>query len=141
LHTVTAVTDTLTQFVSLQTAISIHDNEPTISTLADRTPQLMPQLMSARQQTDGLDVAPLSLLHVPIAALAIGGLGVALIWRRRFEIAPEMAALCLVVLLALAANAAICGIFSHPVDRYQSRLAPLAPIAIALLIARRRQRT
>jgi hypothetical protein len=63
---------------------------------------------------------------------------VALIWRRRFEVAPELAALCLTVLLALAANAAICGIFSHPVDRYQSRLVPLAPFAIVLLIARRR---
>ena len=136
-HAVAAVADTLKQFASFQTEVSIHDNAPTIGTLGDRTPQLMPQLMNARQQTDLLDVAPLNLLHVPIAALAIGGLGVALIRRRRFEIAPEMAALCLVVLLALAANAAICGIFAHPVNRYQSRLAPLAPLAIALLIARR----
>ena len=44
-------------------------------------------------------------------------------------------------MLALATNAAICGIFSHPVDRYQSRLVPLAPLAIALLIAGRRRET
>lgn len=41
-------------------------------------------------------------------------------------------------LLALAANGAICGLFSHPADRYQSRLVPLAPFAMALLIVRRR---
>ena len=140
MHVSAAVADTLKQFASFQTEVSIHDNAPTIGTLGDRTPQLMRQLMNARQQTDLLDVAPLNLLHVPIAALAIGGLGVALIWRRRLEIAPEMAALCLVVLLALAANAAICGIFAHPVNRYQSRcLAPLAPFAIVLLIARRQR--
>ena len=65
-------------------------------------------------------------------------MALALIARRRLKIAPELAALCLTILLALAANAAICGIFSHPVDRYQSRLVPLAPFAVALLIARRR---
>lgn len=134
-----AVVDTLKQFASFQTEVSITDNEPTISAFGDRVPQLFPQFMKARQQTGGFDVGPLNLLHVPFAALAIGGLGVALIWRRRFEIAPGLAALCLTVLLALAANAAICGIFSHPVDRYQSRLAPLAPFAIVLLIARRQR--
>jgi hypothetical protein len=41
--------------------------------------------------------------------------------------------------LALATNAAICGVFSHPVDRYQSRLVLLAPLAMALLIAQRRR--
>jgi hypothetical protein len=40
-------------------------------------------------------------------------------------------------LLALLANAAICGIFSHPVDRYQSRLVLLAPFVVAVLAAQR----
>jgi hypothetical protein len=94
--------------------------------------------MGARQQTDHFNVAPLNFLHVPLAGLSIAGLVLALLACRRFNVAPELAALCLTILLALAANAAICGIFSHPVDRYQSRLAPLAPLAMALLIARRR---
>ncbi len=136
MHATSAITATLAQFAAFKTEVSIHDNAPAIGTLRDSTPQLMPQLMSARQQNDQFSAAPLNLLHVPFAALAIGGLGVALIWRRRLEVAPELAALCLTVMLALAANAAICGIFSHPVDRYQSRLVPLAPFAIALLVAR-----
>ena len=94
--------------------------------------------MRARQQADPFDVAPLNFLHVPVAALSIAGLALALIARRRCKVAPDLAALCLTILLALAANAAICGIFSHPVDRYQSRLVVLAPFALALLIARRR---
>jgi hypothetical protein len=140
MHATSAIKAALTQFVSFKTELSLWDNAPTLGAFADHTPELLPQIMSARQQNGALDVVPLNLLHVPVAALAIGGLGAALIWRRRFEVAPELAALCLTVLLALAANAAICGIFSHPVDRYQSRLTPLAPFAIALLIARRRQR-
>jgi hypothetical protein len=95
--------------------------------------------MRARQQAERFDVAPLNYLHMPVAALAVAGLGLALLFRRRLRIAPEAAALCLVILLALAANAAICGVFSHPVDRYQSRVVLLAPLGIALLIAQRRR--
>jgi hypothetical protein len=138
MHATTAVTAAIRQFYTLKTELSIENNGPTIEMFKEHFPQLQAPLMSARQQEKLFNVAPLNLLHVPFAALAIGGLGVALIWRRRFEVAPELAALCLTVLLALAANAAICGIFSHPVDRYQSRLVPLAPFAIVLLIARRR---
>jgi len=140
MHIVTAAVDTLKQFASFQTEISIHDNEPTIATFADRVPQLSPQLMRAEQQNDGINIAPFNMLHVPFAALAICGLGAALFARRRFGLTPKLAALCLTVLLALAANAAICGIFSHPVGRYQSRLVPLAPLAIVILIVHRRAR-
>ena len=138
-HAGTAVAATLKQFVAFQTEVSVADNEPTIVTLADLTPQLFAQFMRARQQAEHFDMTPLNLLHVPLAALAIAGLVGALIWQRRLKIEAELAALCLTILLALAANAAICGIFSHPVDRYQSRLVPLAPLAMALLIARRQR--
>jgi hypothetical protein len=137
MHATAAIADSIKQFAAFQTGVSVWDNDPAIATLGDRTPQLFAQLMRARQQSENFDVSPLNYLHVPIAALAILGLGLALIWHHRLKIVPELAALCLTILLALAANAAICGIFAHPVDRYQSRLVPLAPFALALLIARR----
>ena len=137
MHAETAAVATFRQFVGFQTEVSIADNGPTVETFAARTPQLFQQFMRARQQAAPFDVSPLNVLHVPVAALSIAGLALALLARRRFKIAPELAALCLTILLALAANAAICGIFSHPVDRYQSRLAVLAPFAVALLIANR----
>jgi hypothetical protein len=138
MHATTAVSAAVKQFLAFQTEISIEDNGPTIETFTAQTPQLVPLFMQARQQTDHFNVAPLNFLHVPVASLAIAVLGLALLARRRLRVAPDLAALCLTILLALAANAAICGIFSHPVDRYQSRLVPLAPFAMALLIARRR---
>ena len=138
MHVTSATADVVSQFISFRTGISTTDNAPTIGALAAHAPQLMPQLTAARQQNGQLDVEPLNWLHLPLAGLSILGLGLALIWRRRLNIAPEIAALCLSTLLALAANAAICGLFSHPADRYQSRLVPLAPFAMALLIARRR---
>jgi hypothetical protein len=141
LHLTSAASAALEQFVTFKTEVSTHDNDPTIGTIKDNIPRLLPPLMSAEQQNDGIDAGMLNWLHVPVAALAIAGVGVALIFRRKLSIGPELAALCLTVMLALAANAAICGIFSHPVDRYQSRLVPLAPLAIAFLIASRRRET
>ena len=137
MHAEAAVAVTFDQFISFQTEISLEDNEPTTETFADELPGLYPRLMQARQQAEKLDVSSLNFLHVPVAALSIAGLAAALVLRRCMKIAPEFAALAFVVLLALAANAAVCGIFSHSVDRYQSRLVPLAPLAMALLIAGR----
>jgi hypothetical protein len=135
----TATAATLSQFAKFATEVSIHDNDPTFAVFKDHIPQLLPALMGAEQQNEGIDAHLLNYLHLPVAALAIAGLVGVLIFRRRLAASPEIAALCLTVLLALAVNAATCGIFSHPVNRYQSRLVPLAPLAIALLIAGRRR--
>ena len=138
MHISTGAVATIKQFFAFQTEIGVENNAPTVHMFAEHFPQLFRQFMRARQQAEHFGVARLNYLHVPVAALAIAGLGIALFGGRR-KIAPEAVALCLVVLLALAANAAICGVFSHPVDRYQSRVAPLAPLAMALLIAQRRR--
>jgi hypothetical protein len=136
MHASTAVVDTVTQFVTIKTDIDIHKYEyaPTVNIFRVHFPRLFAQFMRARQQAENFDVAPLNYLHWPVAALSVVGLGLALLLRRGLKIAPEAAALCFVVLLALAANAAICGVFSDPSDRYQSRLVWLAPLAMALLI-------
>jgi hypothetical protein len=138
MHASTAAIAAIKQFFTFQTEIGVENNAPTVHMFAQHFPQLFPQFMAARQQAEHFGVARLNYLHVPVAALAIVGLGIALLVGRR-KIAPEAVALCLVILLALAANAAICGVFSHPVDRYQSRVVLLAPLAMALLIAQRRQ--
>jgi len=131
----TALVDAATQFLTFRTEIDDNNNAPTIKMFYVHFPHLFARFMRARQQTQTLDVTPLNYLHWPVAAVSLAGLGVALLLRRRLKIAPEAAALCLVILLALAANAAICGFFSDPTDRYQSRLVWLAPLAMALLIA------
>jgi hypothetical protein len=139
MHASTAIVAAVTQFFTFRTEVGVQDNAPTVNMFAGHFSQLFAQFMRARQQAERFDVAPLNYLHVPVAALAVAGLVLALLFRRRLKIAPEAAALCLVILLALAANAAICGVFSHPVDRYQSRVVLLAPLAMALLIAQRRR--
>lgn len=138
MHARAAIEATVAQFTSFETEVSIADNEPTYDSIRDVAPRLFAPLMQARQQAAPFDVAPLNTVHVPVAALAIAALCAAFILRRRLALPPEIAALCLTILMALAINAAICGVFSHPVDRYQSRLVLLAPFALALVTYRRK---
>lgn len=137
MHLETAITASIGQALRFGTELAIHTNGPTIETFRERLPHLMPALMRAEQQRKSFEVAPLNVLHVPVAALAIFGLGAVLLMRRRWRIPPAVVALCATVLLALAVNAVVCGVFSHPVDRYQSRLVWLAPFALALVLAGR----
>ena len=139
MHLNAAIAATVEQFVRFATEISIHDNGPTIDSIRDHTPQLLGSVLSARQHAAPLDLSPLNWLHVPVAALSMAALAGALVFRDRLALAPRLAALGLTVLVALAINAAVCGVFSHPVDRYQSRLVPLAAFAVALAIAGRRR--
>jgi hypothetical protein len=132
LHFTTAIGDIFDQLTSFQTEISLDDNLPTIGSITEWAPQLLPQLMAARQQNGRIDVDDLNLVHVPVAALAMLGLVAVLAFRRRLKLPPDLNALGVVVLISLVINAAICAICSHAVDRYQSRLTPLALFALTL---------
>lgn len=130
-----ALTATARQLVKFKTEVNGTDNEPTIMMFKEHTPALYPQFMQARQQSPGFNVGAINAVHVPVAALAIAGLGAALALRRRIGLPDPLAALAVTIGVALFANAAICAVFSHPVDRYQSRLAWLAVLAAAMIAA------
>jgi hypothetical protein len=133
LHVTAALNDIVDQLTSFQTEVSLEDNAPTLYDFRQWTPQLMPALMSARQQQGRIDVDLLNRIHVPAAALAMAVLAAALAFRRRLKIKPELAALCATALATLVINATICAVFAHAVDRYQSRLTPLALLTVMLL--------
>jgi hypothetical protein len=138
-HFTTALRATLLQFVSFRTEMAFlaGENGYTIGAIRDRLPSLYPGLMAARQQATPFNVAPLNVIHIPVAALSIFVLTAVLIWRRRF---PDRAiALAATVLFALIINAAVCGVFSHAADRYQSRLVSLAPLALMMVALSRRR--
>jgi hypothetical protein len=133
MHMAAAATDTLDQLTSFQTEVSLDDNAPTVEAFQKWMPQLVPALMQARQQNGAINVDALNRIHVPVAALAMAGLVLALVFRRRLKLSAGMAAFCVTVLLSLLVNAAICAVCSHAVDRYQSRLTPLALLVVVLL--------
>ena len=72
--------------------------------------------------------------------LAMAALPVLVVLGLFGRLAPPAAALALTVLLALFANAAISGVFSNPNNRYQSRLAWVAPLAVAVAVLGSRRR-
>jgi hypothetical protein len=135
MHASAAIVAAIEQFTSFATEVSVDDNGPAVESIREHAPALLAPVLRARQQVERFDVGPLNLVHVPVAALSIAGLIAVLVLRRRLKLAPEIVALCLSVLLALVLNAAVCGVFSHPVDRYQSRLVVLAPFALAIAVA------
>lgn len=135
-HAIMAVNAAIAQFFSFETEIGIDDNQPTYAAIEQFIPRLYPEFLAARQQAERFDVSPLNALHVPVAYLSLAVLALLLIFHRRLGLSPEARALGLTLFAALAANAIICGVFSHPVDRYQSRLILLAPFAVAVLMAR-----
>jgi hypothetical protein len=96
MHASTAVVAAVTQFFTFQTDVEVENNDPTVNMFYVHFPHLFAQFMRARQQADeSFDVAPLNYLHLPVAALSVASLGLALLFRRRLKIAPEAAALFL----------------------------------------------
>jgi 4-amino-4-deoxy-L-arabinose transferase-like glycosyltransferase len=95
-------------------------------------PDVLRDFRASQQQNDSLFPSWLNWLHVPIAALAMAVLPVLVAFGIAGRVAPPSATLAMTVLIALLANAAISGVFSNPNDRYQSRIAWLAPFAVAI---------
>lgn len=139
-HMMTALRAATLQFSLFTTDFSNEpgDNAPTLGIFKDYAPQLLPNLRAARLEAAPFDADPLNFVHVPVAIISLVVVIVAVVWRRRLHVASETTALSASVLLALVLNAVICGVFSHPDDRYQSRLIPLATLATAVLLLRAR---
>ena len=136
-HATTAIQAAVAQFFTFQTEVGIDDNGPTRWAFEEFLPKLYPTLLAARQQAEPFDVEPLNRLHLPVAYISLALIALAMVFRRRLGLSDRTYALCLTLLAALAASAVICGVFSHPVDRYQSRLVLLAPFVVAIITARR----
>ena len=131
-HIVTALRSTLDQLLKVETGegMNPHDTWHVEWVLAQYAPHALARYRASGQYRDVFGFAAINRLHVPLALAASALLPFLLIalWRRQ----RPAAALCLTVLLALLANAAICGIFAGPTFRYQGRLMPLAVLAIVI---------
>ncbi|MGE3149555.1 MAG: hypothetical protein AB7K04_10870 [Pseudorhodoplanes sp.] len=162
-HLTTAAKAAFDQFTLFKTTASVthaHNNFA-LDALTRYAPDIAPRLHAARQQQpDGFEIAPpgwprlrapvqdndafefvpFNFVHVPVAALAMALLPVIVVLGLRNRLPRSVAGLALTVAFALAANAAISGIFSNPVDRYQSRLIWLAPFCVLIAVLTRSRR-
>jgi hypothetical protein len=126
--------DTLLEFFAVATGDGIEPQEWVLNREFEHTiPQQMDGYTHAYQQRGDIWFLPLNILHVPVAILSIAGVFFLLrrAWRAREW---NSAVLPAFVLIALLCNAFICGVFSGPHSRYQSRLVWL-PTLVLLLAA------
>jgi hypothetical protein len=128
-----AAIDTVLQFFAYPTGDGIVPQEWVLTPEFRRTiPKQMDGYTTAYQQKGDLWFLPLNLIHVPVALLSVVALGWLL---RRASRAKDWrgATLPAFVLVALLGNAFICGVFSGPHFRYQSRIMWWPALVVVLL--------
>jgi hypothetical protein len=132
-NVVVAAEDAVLQFFWFQTGDGIVPQEWVLNReFKIAIPQQMNAYDRAYQQEGEIWFVPVNIVHVPVAFLSLAALFVILrrIQRRhdwRGGILPVF------VLLALIGNAIICGVFSGPHGRYQSRIMWLPAFAIGVI--------
>jgi hypothetical protein len=136
-HVTTAAKAMLDQLVMMKTGEGMHsrDNEHAARDLARLAPAAYARFEASRQQHDWFTFDALNAVQVPLALAAFAALPLIVLLAGRGRLAPAMAPLALTVLLALLANAGISGGLSNPNDRYQNRLAWLAPFTLMIALA------
>jgi hypothetical protein len=106
-------------------------------------PQLAPAMHAARQQKNEISFKAINDIHYPLALICMALLPVLVLLAWRGAIATEIGELAAVCMLALLANAFVCGALSDPHDRYGARMVWLAgftmAVALAYAVDRRRQ--
>ena len=139
LHLKMALYDSLLQAVEFKTGDGIEPQEWVLESGFKRMiPGQMNAYLGARQQRGLLRFKTLNLVHVPVGTMSMLGLLLLLqhAGARRNWGAGAFPAF---VLLGLMGNAIICGTFSNPHDRYQSRVIWIPTLVLLLAITRNRR--
>lgn len=139
MHVRKAVRESVLQFFQFKTGDGV---EPQLRILEPQfkhlIPAQLPAYLAARQQRARFRFKPLNLIHVPVGAMSILGLAV-LLQHAAARRSWGEGLLPALVLLGLVGNAIICGTFSNPHDRYQSRIVWLPSLVLLLAVARDRR--
>ena len=135
MHLQTAIVSMVKQFAALATGDGLNPwGWYTRLAFEQFAPSALRSYVAGRQATSSFDFTWINFIHVPVQALSIAALPMIVLARST----RRAAAIALFLLAALVGNAAICGVLSNPHDRYQSRLAWLAPLVVAIAMLGRR---
>ena len=139
MHLRAAVYDSVVQFFQFKTGDGI---EPQLSITIPNFQRVIPAQIQAyreaRQQRGLMRFKTLNLIHVPVGAMSVLGL-LLLLQRAAARRDWNNGLLPALVLLGLIGNAVICGTFSNPHDRYQSRIVWLPSLVLLLAVSRDRR--
>jgi hypothetical protein len=133
-----AARDALQQFTVFYTGDQIEPQQWILFTDFHKfIPDQLPAYGTARQQKGRIDFHLINLVHVPVGWLVLVLLAAGFVFALK-RADDKAAPLLGFILVALIGNALICGVFSNPHARYQSRLIWVPAFALALLAADRR---
>jgi hypothetical protein len=132
-NAVVALQDALLQFFWFQTGDGIVPQEWVLNReFKIAIPRQLNAYDRAYQQEGEIWFVPVNIVHVPVAIFSL----VALFWLLRRVVQTRnwrSGVLPAFILLALIGNAVICGVFSGPHGRYQSRIMWLPAFAVVLV--------
>jgi hypothetical protein len=100
------------------------------------TPSALPAMRAARQQQGEISFDAINRVHVPVAYMSMLLLPLIVIVALRRQRHADIGALAAIVLLAIVANAFICGPLSNAHDRYGARMAWIAAFVACVALAR-----
>jgi hypothetical protein len=135
----TAAAATARQLVSVGTGEGVVSSIWHTYAIIERdAPGAVPEMRAARQQRGMFDFTTVNYLHVPVALASMLLLIAINAFSLRSRRDPDLGLLAAAVLLAILANAVICGVLSNPHDRYGARVAWMAVLVVAVAAARMR---
>jgi len=130
-----AVRDTASQLIRVRIGDSLipdHLDITVLNNLRKHLPHEAAPFATARQSNERLHIVPA--MNIVILAAILATLPVLPLLLRR-ACSPRLNACVMLVLLALAGNAVICGATSKPHHRYQARVAWLLPLMAGVALA------
>ena len=102
----------------------------------DWAPQLQPAMWAARQQKGEMSFTAVNAVHYPVALIATALLPFIVFMGWTGRLPREVGDLAFVCILALLANAFVCGGLANPHDRYGARVVWLAVLSAGLAMVR-----
>jgi hypothetical protein len=102
----------------------------------DWAPQLQATMWAARQQKGEISFTAINAVHYPVALISMAFLPFIVFMGWTGRLPREFGDLALVCILALLANAFVCGGLANPHDRYGARLVWLAVFTVGLALVR-----
>ncbi|MEP7032243.1 MAG: hypothetical protein ABI830_15010, partial [Pseudolabrys sp.] len=85
-------------------------------------PQLVPAMRAAHQQKGDISFEAINAVQYPVALISMALLPFIVLLARRKTLSPGIGEFAAAVILALLANAFVCGALSNPHDRYGARM-------------------
>lgn len=133
----TTISATAEQLVSVRTGEGVVNwIWHTYFIVKDWAPQLQPTMWAAKQQKGEISFTAINAVHYPVALIAMALLPFIVFAGWTGRLPREFGDLALVCILALLANAFVCGGLANPHDRYGARIVWLAVFTAGLALVR-----